>query len=198
MEVIKLDSWMVLRKTVAPGKCGKLLKEGCSGPQGQVSSPHRWVRHGNESRLQVCSTEQAEKHTDLLEKMSSSPWLIKSSFISMPDPYHKPFMRQNRENLTHASYEKFSKIAKNLEDISCYLLSVCTDFNLESHNFSTTYFIMRWILWRDFKCPVQGHTSWRLGLNSIVELYMPNHDAVFFFLKFINSTTLLSPCVLIL
>lgn len=61
----------------------------------------------------------------------------------MPDPYHKPFRRQNRENLTHAPYEKFSKIAKNLEDISCYLLSVCTDFNLESHNFSTTYFMMR-------------------------------------------------------
>ena len=27
MEVIKLDSWMELRKTVAPGKCGKLLGE---------------------------------------------------------------------------------------------------------------------------------------------------------------------------
>lgn len=144
MEVIKLDIWMVLRKTVAPGKCGKLLKEGCSGPEGQVSSTHRWVRHGNESRLQVCNTEQAEKHTDLLEKMSSSPWLIKSSFISMPDPYHKPFRRQNRENLTYASYEKFSKIAKNLEDISCYLLPVCVQILIWSLIISVLH-----ILWWD-------------------------------------------------
>lgn len=27
MEVIKLDSWMELKKMVAPGKCGKLLRE---------------------------------------------------------------------------------------------------------------------------------------------------------------------------
>lgn len=101
--------------------------------------------------------------------------------------------------LTHASNKKFSKIAKNLLKYQLsFTVSLCTDFNLESHNFSTMYFMMRWILWRDFKCPVQGHTSWGLGLNSVAELYMPNHDAVFFFVKFINSTMLLSSCALIL
>lgn len=150
---------------------------------------------GIESRLLLCSTEKAEKHR-LYWRMPSTTWLITPPFISIPDPYHKPFDWQYRENKVHlellplpltcsnilplisvscklclllmhfnfkiipVSCKKFSKIAKNLETISCYLLSVHVQILIWGLMMSVllNYFMMRWVLYQ-ISCPRTHHAS---------------------------------------